>query len=68
MRKWPIVLIALVDEEGNVVDACAISGNPLLRPAAMAAARNAKIKPTILWGTVVKTSGLLVYNFTAPPL
>lgn len=57
-----------VDETGNVVYACALSGHRLLRAAAKAAAGNAKIKPTVLSGKAIKTSGLLVYYFAAPPI
>lgn len=53
----------LIDEEGNVVSALAVSGHPLLRQAAEAAARSAKFKPTLLSGQAVKVSGVIVYNF-----
>src|SRR5690606_20755406 len=53
----------LVDEQGNVVSASAVSGHPLLRPAAVQAARSAKFSPTKLAGQPVKVSGMLVYNF-----
>lgn len=56
----------LVDENGNVVSASAISGHPLLRPAATQAARNAKFTPTKLAGQLVKVSGVITYNFVAP--
>lgn len=52
-----------VDENGNVVSASAVSGHPLLRSAAVAAARNAKFEPTLLSGKAVKVSGVLVFNF-----
>ena len=53
-----------VDEEGNVVSALAVSGHPLLRAAAVAAARQAKFSPTKLNGQPVKVSGMLTYFFT----
>lgn len=56
----------LIDTEGNVVEADAISGHPLLRSAAESAARKAKFKPTELSGVPVKVSGTLVYNFNCP--
>lgn len=52
-----------VDEEGNVVAAEAISGHPLLRTAAVDAARGAKFKPTVVDGEPVKVSGVISYNF-----
>ncbi|HEV2864129.1 MAG TPA: TonB family protein [Pyrinomonadaceae bacterium] len=53
----------LVDEEGKVVTAEAVSGPELLRPAAEAAARLARLSPTRLSGEPVRVSGLLTYNF-----
>lgn len=53
----------LIDENGNVVSASAVSGHPLLRAAAVAAARGAKFSPTQLSGQPVKVSGVITYNF-----
>ena len=53
----------LIDENGNVVSASAASGHPLLRAAAVAAARGAKFSPTKLSGEAVKVSGVITYNF-----
>jgi protein TonB len=53
----------LIDENGNVVSASAASGHPLLRAAAVAAARSAKFSPTKLSGEPVKVSGVITYNF-----
>lgn len=55
----------LVDEKGNVVTAQAVTGHPLLRPAAVAAARQAKFSPTMLSGKPVRVSGVINYQFTA---
>ncbi|MEO6590204.1 MAG: TonB family protein, partial [Pyrinomonadaceae bacterium] len=52
-----------VDQSGNVISANAVSGHPLLRASAVSAARSAKFKPTLLSGTPVKVSGVIVYNF-----
>lgn len=52
-----------VDEDGNVSSATAVSGHPLLRAAAVTAARQAKFAPTKLSGQPVKFTGTLVYNF-----
>jgi periplasmic protein TonB len=53
----------LIDESGNVVSASAVSGHPLLRAAAVQAARSAKFSPTQLSGQAVKVSGVITYNF-----
>jgi TonB family protein len=52
-----------VDEKGDVVSASALSGHPLLRQSAESAARQAKFSPTLLSGTAVKVTGVIVYNF-----
>jgi TonB family protein len=56
----------LVDENGDVISATAVSGHPLLRAAAESAARAAKFSPTLLNGQPVKISGVLTYVFTLP--
>lgn len=56
----------VIDESGDVVSASAVSGHPLLRPAAVAAAKGAKFSPTMLEGEAVKVTGVISYNFTAP--
>lgn len=53
----------LIDEEGNVIEAKAISGHPLLQRAAVEAARGAKFTPTRLSGQPVRVSGVITYNF-----
>lgn len=55
----------MIDEGGNVIDAHAVSGHPLLQAAAVKAARQAIFKPTRLKGEPVRVTGLLVYNFVA---
>ncbi|HEX9927274.1 MAG TPA: TonB family protein [Pyrinomonadaceae bacterium] len=54
-----------IDKAGNVIEAKACSGNPLLRKSAVEAAGQAKINPTILSGTAVNVSGILVYYFAS---
>ncbi len=53
----------VIDENGRVVSASAVSGHPLLRPAAESAARGARFSPTMLSGQPVKVSGVITYNF-----
>lgn len=52
-----------VDERGNVVSARAVSGHPLLRSAAEAAARQSRISPARIGEQNVRTTGVLLYNF-----
>ncbi len=53
----------LIGEDGNIINAQAISGMPELQFAARAAACGAKFSPTTLAGEPVKVSGVLIYNF-----
>ena len=55
----------LIDENGNVISASAVSGHPLLKQSAEQAARASKFSPTLLSGQRVKVSGVIVYNFSA---
>ncbi|HEX6124733.1 MAG TPA: energy transducer TonB [Pyrinomonadaceae bacterium] len=61
-----VVVRITIDESGNVVEATAVSGHPLLRAAAVEAARSATFAPTRLEGNPVRVSGVLTYNFTGP--
>ena len=56
----------VINEKGEVESATAVSGHPLLRAAAVAAAKEATFAPTRLSGEPVKVSGVLTYNFVAP--
>ena len=53
----------LIDETGKVVSAKAVSGNPMLMPAAQQAAFGARFSPTKLGEQAVKVSGVITYNF-----
>ncbi len=53
----------LIDEDGNVVSATAVSGHPLLRAAAEKAAMQSTFGQTMLSGNPVKVSGVLTFNF-----
>ena len=52
-----------IDENGNVISASAVGGPPLLRAAAVSAARGARFSPTKLSGQPVKVTGVITYNF-----
>jgi len=54
-----------LDEAGQVIAANAVSGHPLLRRAAVEAARSARFSPTMLDNEPVKVTGVVVYNFVA---
>ena len=58
-----VTVQVLVDENGNVVTARAVSGHPLLQQSAVAAARQARFSPTLLSGQPVKVTGVITYNF-----
>jgi TonB family protein len=60
-----VTVQVLIDENGNVASAHAVSGHPLLQSAAVNAARASKFKPTTLSGQAVKVNGTIVYNFVA---
>lgn len=60
----PVNVQVLIDETGKVISAQAISGHPLLRAAAVQAARQARFSPTVLGDQPVKVSGVITYNFT----
>jgi len=55
----------MIDENGAVVAAHAVSGHPLLQAAAANAAWQASFTPTRLSGEPVKVTGVLIYNFVA---
>jgi hypothetical protein len=59
-----IVLVqVLIDENGGVIDAKAVSGPQHLHALAVNAARLARFMPTVLAGVPVQVSGTLSYNF-----
>ena len=53
----------VVDESGRVVSARAVSGHPLLRSAAISAAREWVFSPTTLGGVPVKVVGTITFKF-----
>jgi periplasmic protein TonB len=53
-----------ISEDGRVIEASVIAGHPLLRDAALQAARQWTFKPTELSGVPVKVQGVLTFNFT----
>jgi len=60
-----VVVQVVIDENGNVISARAVSGHPLLQAVAVGAARQARFSPTKLSGHPVKVTGIITYNFVA---
>lgn len=52
-----------IDKTGKVLSARAVSGHPLLRDSAQAAARQWEFKPTMVAGKPVEVGGVLTFNF-----
>ena len=61
-----VMVQVVVDEDGKVISANAVSGHPLLKQAAVQAAYGARFTPTKLSGQTVKVSGQIAYNFVQP--
>ncbi|MCC6328178.1 MAG: TonB family protein [Acidobacteria bacterium] len=61
-----VTVQVVIGESGEVISAQPVAGHPLLRAAAVEAARGAKFSPTLLSGDPVKVSGVIIYNFAAP--
>jgi protein TonB len=53
----------LIDENGRVISAKALSGSPFLTVEAQKAAMQARFAPTLLSNQPVKVSGVITYNF-----
>lgn len=61
--KGQVEIEVLIGEDGNVVEAKAISGDELLRDSAVSAAKKAKFAPVP--EMPVKTRGIIIYNFVS---
>jgi TonB family protein len=67
MRQTGLVQVeVVVDENGKVISARALSGPSTLRQVAVDAAIRARFSPTKLSGQPVKVTGQINYNFTLP--
>lgn len=58
-----VVVQVTIDEQGNVINAKAVSGPPALQQVCVNAALQARFSPTSLMGELVKVSGVITYNF-----
>lgn len=64
IRAGGAVQVAVtISEDGRVTDAAALNGHPLLRNAAIEAARQWLFSPTKLSNVPVKVQGVLTFNF-----
>jgi TonB family protein len=60
-----VTVQVLIDEQGNVIEARAVTGARQFRAAAEAAARRAKVSPTKLSGVPRKVRGVIIYDFAS---
>jgi TonB family protein len=60
-----VTIQVVIDETGSVIAAHPVEGHPLLRPASLAAAKQARFSPTKLCGEPVRVTGVITYNFVA---
>ena len=58
-----VVVQVTIDEQGNVINAKAVSGPPALQQVCVNAALQARFSPTSLMGEPVKVNGVITYNF-----
>jgi tetratricopeptide (TPR) repeat protein len=58
-----IAVRVIIDEQGNVTEAKAICGHPILRQISETAARKSKFAQTKLEGKPVSVAGIIVYNY-----
>ncbi len=61
--RGPVSVSVVIDENGEVITAQALSGDPLLRPAAESVACEAKFEPTAIDGIPARVAGVITYNF-----
>jgi TonB family protein len=60
-----VTVQVIIDEQGNVSEARAVSGHPLLQAVCVAAARQARFLPMEVEDEPVKVTGVITYNFVA---
>jgi TonB family protein len=64
--QGPVTVEIVVNEDGGVESAKAVSGHPLLQQAAVDAAKEWRFSPTRLSGNPVKVSGKISFVFALP--
>lgn len=60
-----VVVIIKIDKQGNVTNAKAVRGHPLLTLSSIGAARESKFVPTLVNGEPTEVNAFIVYNFGA---
>ncbi|HYE72848.1 MAG TPA: TonB family protein [Blastocatellia bacterium] len=60
----PVQVQFVLSENGTIDEASVISGHPLLRAAALQAAKQWVFSPTLLNGKAVRVVGVITFNFT----
>jgi TonB family protein len=58
-----VTVLVLIDTDGKIMAAQIVDGHPLLRVAALKAARETRFFPTLLAGKPVNVLGEIIYNF-----
>ena len=58
-----VTVQVIIDVDGTVMAAAAVSGHPLLYGVSVEAARNSRFSPTKVEGKPVKVTGVITYNF-----
>lgn len=58
-----VIVQLIIDTDGTVMKAAAVSGHPLLYGVSVEAARKSRFSPTKLDGKPVKVTGVITYNF-----
>jgi len=58
-----VTVQVVIDEQGDVTSARAVSGHPLLHQAAIDAARQWVFKPSLMDGKAVKVTGTITFSF-----
>ncbi len=61
--QGPVSVEVVISPAGRVETARAVSGHPLLKPAAVEAARGWRFQPTLLNGTPVRVTGIITFVF-----
>ena len=58
-----VLVKVVIDEEGRVIAATAVSGHPLLLATCVQAAKDSLFSPTVFGNKPVKVTGVIQYNF-----
>lgn len=53
----------MIDEKGEVIEAKALRGHPLLIPTSLRAAKASAFEPIVIGGQNTKVTGIIVYNY-----